>query len=133
MATVKRLQHVSVPMPPGSSAKARAFYGDQLGLEEKTPPKSLGTEGFAWFRLGDGGDELHVFSDDDSCNPAQHFCMEVDDIDAWREELQAKGIACEDTTPIDNRPRFFIRDPFMNRIEITQITGDYTPAETDDA
>lgn len=128
MATVKRLQHVSVPMPPGSVAKARAFYGDQLGLEEKTPPKALGTEGFAWFRLGDGGDELHVFTNDGPSNTAQHFCIEVDDIEAWRDELNAKGIQVDETIEIDNRPRFFISDPFMNRIEITQITGDYTPA-----
>ncbi|HEV2128303.1 MAG TPA: VOC family protein [Thermomicrobiales bacterium] len=132
MASVKRLQHVSVPMPPGGLAKARAFYGDQLGLEEKVPPQALGTEDFAWFRLGDDGDELHVFTEDGMPAVGQHFCMEVDDIDAWREDLAAKGIEIAETVPIDNRPRFFIRDPFMNRIEITQITGAYTPAFDDE-
>ena len=130
MVAVKRLQHVSVPMPPGDVARARAFYGDQLGLEEKVPPEALGTENFAWFRLGD--DELHVFATDGMPLAAQHFCIEVDDIDAWREELVAKGIEIEGTVEIDNRPRFFIRDPFMNRIEIAQILGEYTPAVTDD-
>lgn len=119
-------------MPSGSVARARAFYGDQLGLEEKIPPKALGTEDFAWFRLGDGGDELHVFTDDGVPAAGQHFCIEVDDIDAWRENLTAKGITAEDTVEINNRPRFFIRDPFMNRIEITQILGDYEPAVEDE-
>ncbi len=128
MATVKRLQHVSVPMPPGGLARARAFYGDQLGLEEKVPPKALGTENFAWFRLGDDGHELHVFTAEGMPLAGQHFCIEVDDIDAWREDLATKGIDVEETVEIDNRPRFFIRDPFMNRIEVTQILGEYTPA-----
>lgn len=132
MASVVRLQHVSVPMPPGEVHRARAFYGDQLGLEEKVPPSSLGTEGFAWFRLGDGDDELHVFAEDSIPASGQHLCIEVDDIEAWRENLQAKGITVEETVPIKNRPRFFIHDPFMNRIEITQILGDYDPAENSD-
>ena len=39
----------------------------------------------------------------------------------WRKA----ALPVEETIAIKNRPRFFVRDPFENLIELTQITGDY--------
>ncbi len=33
-----RIQHVSLPRPPGTEVETRAFYGELLGLEEMNPP-----------------------------------------------------------------------------------------------
>ena len=124
MASVVRIQHVSIPMPVGGNAQARAFYGDQLGLEEKKVPSSLDANMLVWFRLGD--DELHVFAEEgETKSPGQHLCIQVDDVQAWRKNLSDKGVNIEETEAIVNRPRFFIQDPFENRIEITQVLGDY--------
>jgi catechol 2,3-dioxygenase-like lactoylglutathione lyase family enzyme len=117
-----RLQHVSVPRPPGSDDRARAFYGGLLGLEELPPPAAL--EGVLWYRLGAA--ELHLFSERERLPELrQHLCLEVDDLEALRERLEVAGVATQDATPIPGRPRFFCRDPFGNRLEFTAVTGDY--------
>lgn len=128
MPSVRRLQHASVPMPPTGNADARRFYGDALGMTEKKPPASLSAMNLVWFSAGDGGDEVHCFADErlGPNSPAQHLCLEVDDLDAYRTRLAEHGVAIEETTEIPNRPRFFVRDPFGNLIELTQITGGYT-------
>ncbi len=128
MATVLRIQHVSVPMPPGSGDTARSFYSDVLGLIEKAPPADLAHLDLVWFQVGGDGLEVHVFADDTGETPvtAQHLCLQVDDIGAFRAGLTARGVASEDTMAIHNRPRFFVRDPFGNQIEITQVLGEYT-------
>lgn len=127
MSTVVKIQHVSIPMPRGGMERARAFYGDKLGLEEKPVPAVLNPEEIVWFRLGDGDQELHVFTEaGDVRSQGQHLCIQVDDAGAWRELLTTRGVTIEETDAIVNRPRFFIRDPFGNRIEVTQIQGEYS-------
>jgi catechol 2,3-dioxygenase-like lactoylglutathione lyase family enzyme len=127
MAFVIRLHHTSVPMPASGHEAARMFYGTVLGMQEIVPPSTLAENSVVWFRAGDGGQEVHVFVDDDgrARSSAQHLCLEVDDIDRLRSHLESNGITIRETTPITNRPRFFVRDPFSNLIELTQITGEY--------
>lgn len=125
MGFVTRLQHTSVPIPPDGAARARAFYGDALGMTEKTPPSSLSN--VVWFAAGPDGHEVHCFVEPEfvAHRNQQHLCLQVDDIETLRTHLTDKDIPMEETTVITNRPRFFVRDPFENLIELTQITGDY--------
>lgn len=117
-----RLQHVSIPRPPASDDRARTFYGGLLGLKEIPPPDAL--EGVIWYSLGEA--ELHLFTEREPLpDLRQHFCLEVSDLKALRERLEAAGVATQDTTAIPGRPRFFCRDPFGNRLEFTALTGDY--------
>ncbi len=51
--------------------------------------------------------------------------MEVDDLAELLRRLETHGVAIEEAVPIRNRPRCFVRDPFGNLIELTQIVGDY--------
>ena len=119
-----RIQHVSIPRPPGRHEQTRAFYGDVLGLEELPIPESLQHEDLIWYRLGEG--ELHLFAEEPCNDPSErHLCIEVDDVVALREHLTSAGYAIRDTISIPGRPRFFCCDPFGNRIEFTTITGDY--------
>jgi len=122
--TTRRVQHVSVPRPRGSHDEARRFYGGLLGLEEIAVPATLAHLDLIWYRLGD--DELHLFaSDDRGIHAAQHFCIQVDDVDAARRHLAGAGVEIGDEPPIPRRPRFTCRDPFGNLIEITTIQGSY--------
>ena len=120
-----RLQHVSIPRPPGSEAETRAFYGELLGLQEIAAPNSIQAAEVIWFKLG-GDAELHCFREEplgDISN--RHFCLVVDDVPQVRSQLSAAGYAPYDVEPIPGRPRFFCRDPFGNIIEFTSIVGDY--------
>lgn len=127
MSAVQRLQHASIPIPPGGQATGRAFYNRVLGMEEATPPSTLDVRNLVWFRAGLDGQEVHLFVDEHvgRNSPAQHLCLQVDDIGAFRERLTSAGVPIDEATAVYNRPRFFIHDPFGNLIEITQIVGEY--------
>jgi catechol 2,3-dioxygenase-like lactoylglutathione lyase family enzyme len=126
MTPVLKLQHTSVPMPPGSAQLGREFYADVLGMKEITPPTALSDLDLAWFQAGDG-DEVHLFADADmqTKSVGQHLCLQVESIDDHRARFNEAGVAIEETTAITNRPRFFVKDPFGNLLEIVQITGDF--------
>jgi catechol 2,3-dioxygenase-like lactoylglutathione lyase family enzyme len=119
-------------MPAGGEDQARRFYGEALGLEEVPTPVDLDRMRLVWFRVGSeqDGDELHCFTETGAHpnTPAQHLCFQVDDLEAARQRLIECGVTIEPTTEIDNRPRFNVRDPFGNLIEITQIVGKYRTA-----
>lgn len=124
MPTVSRIQHVSIPRPPGSDKEPRAFYGELLGLEEIPVPESIQYLDLIWYRLGDM--ELHLFAEEPLDDPSgRHFCMVVDDLEGIRAKLVEAGYKPWDVDAIPGRPRFFCRDPFNNTIEFTTIEGDY--------
>ena len=125
-----RLQHVSVPRPPGSDAAARHFYGEVLGLAEITPPTALADLDVIWYRLGEGT-ELHLLTEEPQGQDrsGRHFCLAVDSVEKLRERLEEAGVAVVGTTRIPGRPRYFCRDPFGNMVEITTIEGDYQALE----
>ncbi|CAN5702675.1 VOC family protein [soil metagenome] len=127
MTVVLKLQHVSVPMPPGSHDIARGFYGDVLGMTEKQPPTALHDLNVVWFSAGDDVQEVHVFPDEGMNHNAsgQHLCLQVDSLESFRAQMSSHGVSIEETTPIRNRPRCFVRDPFGNLIEIAEILGDF--------
>jgi hypothetical protein len=52
------------------------------------------------------------------------LCLEVEDVDSARHQLEASGYAPYDATPIPHRPRFFCRDPFGNLVELTTLLDD---------
>ena len=114
------LQHVSVPMPVGGQAEARAFYGGLLGLEERDVPPKLDPSELVWFRAG-GDCEVHVFESSERAPKSQHFCLRVDSgLAMLRTRLEDAGVDVEDVTEIVGRPRFMCRDPFGNRVELTE-------------
>jgi catechol 2,3-dioxygenase-like lactoylglutathione lyase family enzyme len=119
------LQHVSVPIPAGAREAARAFYGGLLGLEERDVPPKLDPDELIWFRVG-GDLELHLFESAETPAPSQHFCLRVEDgsLDDLRDRLDGAGVETSDTQEIVGRPRFMCRDPFGNRIELTEWTDE---------
>ncbi|MEJ7838471.1 MAG: VOC family protein [Thermomicrobiales bacterium] len=128
MGASMRIQHVSVPMPLGGNDEIRRFYGETLGFTEIVPPSVLGQERFVWWAVGDGGHELHCYTMDPyvKSQPSQHFCIQVDDGPAAREKLVAAGYSVNEEPGINNRPRFSTADPFGNKVEVTEIIGQYS-------
>ena len=127
MPSVKRLQHTSIPMLPGGDDQARAFYGKVLGLREIPKPAGLAAMTVVWFAANDDGDEVHVFKEEQlgPNSAAQHLCLEVDDIEAYKSRLRDHGFDVQVPETIHNRPRLFVRDPFDNLIELVEIRGQY--------
>ena len=125
---LRSLQHVSTPFPAGEQATIRTFYGGVLGLTEIASPASLAHLELVWFSAGLGL-ELHFFPGDTDPHAARHFCLDVDDLEETRRQLELAGLRPYDETTIPNRPRFFVRDPIGNLIEFTSIQGyDFEPA-----
>ena len=117
-----RLQHIAIPRPPGANGAARAFYGDLLGLEEITPPVTLQSLDVLWYRVG-AESELHLFVEEPmgQDHSGRHFCLAFEDVEALRLRLIEAGVAVVSDVPIPGRPRYFVRDPFGNLIELTTI------------
>ena len=111
------LSHINVTMPKGSEDTARSFYSGLLALREIPKPESMRARGGVWFDAG--GLDIHVSVEDQrsGVDVYRHFGLECADVDGLRVRLQAAGAATEDGRPAPWR-RFFVRDPFGNRIEI---------------
>ena len=124
-----RIQHVSLPRPAGTEVETRAFYGTLLGLVEIAPPLALHALDLIWYSLGET--ELHLFAEVSTGkdNSGRHVCMAVDDVEDLRVRLEEAGMAVVGTIPIPGRPRYFVRDPFGNLLEITTIEADYRQME----
>ena len=56
---IEGLDHVQLAMPRGGEARARAFFGGMLGMQESEKPASLARRGGVWFLLPDGR-QIHL-------------------------------------------------------------------------
>ena len=117
---MSRLSHVNVTMPPGREAEARHFYGGLLNLREIPKPESIRSRGGCWFDAG--GLDVHVSTDPAHAERAEprHFGLEVADVAALQKRLEAAGVVIDPGRPAPWK-RFFVRDPFGNRIELHEV------------
>ncbi len=110
------LHHVQIAMPAGGEEDAVGFYGDLLGLEQIVKPGNLARRGGVWFATGTLQVHLGV---DKNFVPATkaHAAFEVPDLDVLRTRLEEAGIAIVDDEPLEGYDRFYVSDPFGNRVE----------------
>lgn len=116
-----RLHHVQIAAPPNREAEARSFYVGVLGMEEIPKPATLAGRGGIWLRLAGG--ELHLGVEPEF-RPARkaHPAFEVDDLDELRQRLHDHGLPTQDDVLLPGRRRFYVQDPFGNRLEF--VSGD---------
>ncbi len=115
--------HVNLAMPLGEEEKARAFYGEVLGLVELEKPAALKGRGGCWFT--NGKLEVHLGIEDDF-RPARraHPAFLVEGLGELKARCQAAGYDVIDDDANPNYHRFFTNDPFGNRIEcVERIEG----------
>lgn len=117
-----RLSHINVTMPKGSEDIARSFYSGCLGLREIPKPEPLRVRGGVWFDAG--GLDIHLSVEEQrfGADPQRHFGIECADVDGLRAKLKTAGVETDDGRPAPWK-RFFVRDPFGNRIEIHEAGG----------
>jgi len=117
-----RLSHINITIPKGGEDAARRFYGGLLNLPEIPKPEAIRNRGGVWFDAG--GLDVHVSIEESRTGPDayRHFGLECEDVDSLRQRLESAGVATEDGRPAPWK-RFFVRDPFGNRIEIHEAGG----------
>jgi ribosomal-protein-alanine N-acetyltransferase len=122
MTVALSLEHVQLDIPPAGEEIARRFYAEVLGLERIAKPSSLNPRG-AWFRTGTG--ELHLSVVPDP-RPAVkgHAAIRVRGLDLFARRCEAAGHAVEHDQRYPGRRRFYVRDPFGNRIELFELDDD---------
>ena len=118
---VEKINHVGIPTD--NRAASIGFFRDLIGLE--VIPHEIDGNPLVWTRAEDGG-MVHLIEPRDG-NPAGfHVALQVDDIDAALDAVNAAGI--EITSGPGERHNgqryFFVDDPDGNRIEIA--TAGYT-------
>jgi len=117
--SIVSLQHVNVRVSPAVEAAAKEFYGTLLGLREVPKPEDAAARGGAWYQLGDV--QLHLSRDKNAANEGskRHICFHVADLVEAQKHLENLGVEIlPDDQPIAGQPRFYIRDPGGNLIEV---------------
>ena len=121
MRAILGLDHVQVAAPIGCEEPARAFYGGLLGLEELERPAALGGAGGLWFALG--AQELHVgVLPADLLVPGRKahpgFLVDPGELDVLAGRLERANHPVTWDERLDDRRRFYVDDPFGNRLEL---------------
>jgi catechol 2,3-dioxygenase-like lactoylglutathione lyase family enzyme len=117
--SVVALDHVQIAAPPECEADVREFFGGVVGLEETPKPEQLASRGGVWFRCGE--QQLHV-GVEHAFAPARkaHPAFRVDDLDAVRARLVGAGRTPQDDDAFAGVRRFYVDDPFGNRLEFLE-------------
>jgi catechol 2,3-dioxygenase-like lactoylglutathione lyase family enzyme len=112
-----RLTHINITLPKGAEDTARAFYAGLLGLTEIPKPEAIRHRGGVWFDAG--GLDIHLSIEEPraAADTYRHFGLETADVDALKVRLEKAGVEIDPGRPAPWK-RFYIRDPFGNRIEI---------------
>lgn len=111
---IQRIDHVTVNVT--DVARAKAYYGALLGLEEVPRPESFDFPG-AWYRIGEAC--LHLVGQSQADPPtSKHFALWVADAEAAAQALEAAGHKLRWAGHrIPGVARFFTADPDGNSIE----------------
>jgi catechol 2,3-dioxygenase-like lactoylglutathione lyase family enzyme len=116
---VTGIEHVQLAMPAGGEDRARAFYGHILGIPEIPKPAHLAKRGGCWFEREDLKIHLGVEADFRPARKA-HVALLVAGLPALIEKLRSAGYAMKDDEPLEGYHRFYVDDPFGNRIEMME-------------
>ena len=118
--SVLGLDHVQVAIPAGAQPEGRAFYAGVLGLEEIARPAPLQASGAVWFRVGSA--QLHLGIQPDF-HPARkaHPAILVTNVDEVAARCARAGHPVEWDERYPGVRRFYVTDPFGNRVEIMQL------------
>jgi len=122
MNMVTALHHVNVTVPPEREQAAKDFYGSVLGLKQVPKPATSRPSG-AWYQIGANQLHLSVQSEERGALRSSHVCFTVVDLRAAEERFRHAGVEIiPDPRPVESVPRFYVRDPGGNLLEISQVS-----------
>lgn len=117
---VTALHHVNVTVPAEFESATKEFYGSVLGLQQIPKPPTSRPSG-AWYQIGDL--QLHLSVEEGARQPlsSRHVCFTVSDLAETERKFRDAGIEIiPDPRPPTGSPRFYVRDPAGNQLEIAQ-------------
>jgi predicted enzyme related to lactoylglutathione lyase len=120
MITIKRTDHIYVSIPPDKIREANEFYIKVMGFKPKYRPGVFNSAGY-WYDAG--GMEFHIGTEQTVAASKRHFALEVTDLKAARQHLEANGVAIEEVEVIPGRQRFMFTDPYGNIMELLEYDG----------
>ena len=111
------IDHVQLAMPHGEETRARAFYGELLGMTELAKPGELAKRGGCWFASGEVQIHLGV---EEKFHPAQkaHPALRCADYDGLLARLRAADVEVIEDRNIPGVRRCHVFDCFGNRLEL---------------
>ena len=113
------IHHINVTVPKSLEEATKHFYGEVMGLQEVPKPESSRGRGGAWYQLGPVQLHLSVENLEGAPLSKRHVCYMVPDLNAAEEHFRSAGVEIiPDDMPIPGWPRFYVRDPGGNRLEI---------------
>ncbi len=117
---LKNINHITYNVKDKDAALQ--WYQDILGL--KQIPKMVNSDHLYWLQLPSGA-MVHIIENPDAPSaPSHHTAFEVDDLDAARDALMAKGIVVtEIQTRNDGQKAMYLQDLDGNRIELCTKSG----------
>lgn len=115
----KGIDHVQLAAPKNSENESRKFFTDILGMEEIEKPENLKKRGGVWFQCGTH--QLHI-GIQEPFTPAvkAHPAFSVNDIGKLKQKLEENNVDIKEDEPLEGATRFYVNDPFGNRIEFLQ-------------
>ncbi|MFD0671154.1 VOC family protein [Cohnella sp. GCM10027633] len=117
------IDHVQLAAPPGCEPEARRFFGGMLGWTEIPKPEPLRGRGGVWFECG-GAHQVHIGVQRDFVPAAKaHPAFLVRDLASLREHLLRGGVSIldDDARAEEGVTRFYVSDPFGNRLEFMEL------------
>ncbi len=113
------LDHIQLAMPAGQEEQARHFYQNVMGFREVAKPEQLAARGGCWF--AHDGIQVHLgvmthFMPATKAHPA----FRVADLETAKHTFLDANIPIKPDNTLPNVRRFYVNDPFGNRIEIMQ-------------
>jgi catechol 2,3-dioxygenase-like lactoylglutathione lyase family enzyme len=90
-----------------------------LGLKQIPKPATSRQSG-AWYQIGSV--QLHLsVEDEDRSLSSRHVCFTVSDLTEAELKFRARGVEIiNDPRPNPDSPRFYVRDPGGNQLEIAE-------------
>jgi len=129
MSFIIGLDHVTIQIDEGGEALTDAlhFYVDLLGLAPLGRPANTdnGRPG-AWLQCGPA-QQLHIITGAgataENRRSRRHLAFRVSDLERLRKRLVAAGVEILAGNRFPGQERFFVRDPFGNRLEFVERTS----------
>jgi len=114
------IDHVQLAASPGCEAAARKFFIDVLGMTELPKPPVLQARGGIWLRCG--MHQLHIGVQKDFVPATKaHPAIRVLNMNALRARLKTHGIPIIEDDALPGLERFYVADPFGNRLEFLEV------------
>ena len=120
---VTALHHVNVTVPAELETATKEFYGSVFGLKQIPKPAASRQSG-AWYQIGANQLHLSVEDEAESALSSRHVCFTVSDLAEAEKRFREAGVEIiPDPRPVPGLPRFYVRDPGGNQLEIVQTSG----------